>query len=388
MGKVLVLLLGLSALAFPQGGADPIPGTYSNADVRVELRPAAQLQYAGAITVQGQTFPLRAALGQQGLNGSFTANGQAYAFTAQVEGNRMRLVSDGTEYQLTRQGAAAPVPLGVRNTAAGPAHEHPRGFRLRPAAGWRAQNNDQGVVLTPPNAAPNNQEIYVAAVQEGYSPAEEANAVRQISQNFLQNGGQAGRAGVREAFAGGASYYWEAHDPNSGQMAGLKIYFAPAGNRAHMIVAVGQAAYLRQREGDVRAMLASFAADAPKPIAAGGPLADNTPLAQQWLQKLRGRMIRQMYAYQGMSSDKRHYLNADGTYAFRSSSMVSVDVGGASGLSTGRGNQRGRWRLRDIGGAVFLQIQYDDGGTGEYRITQDARNWYLNGEKAFAVDPE
>jgi hypothetical protein len=388
MGKVLVLLFGLSALAFPQGRTDPNTGTFSNQDLRVELRSAAMFKYTGTMTVQGQTFPLQGTLSPRGLAGSFTANGQAFAFTAVVEGNSMRLVSDGTEYQLTRQGAAAPVPLGVGNAAAGPAHEHPRGFRLRPAAGWRAQNNAQGVILTPPNAAANNQEVYVAAVQDGYSAAEEANAVQQISQQFLQNGGQAGRAAVRESFAGGASYYWEAHDPNSGQMAGLKIYFAPAGNRAHMIVAIGQAAFLRQRDNDVRAMLATFQADAPKPIAAGGPLADNTPLAQQWLQKLRGRMILQMHSYQGMSSKKRHYMNADGTYAFRSNSMVSVDVGGASGLSTGRGDQRGRWRIRDIGGTVFLQIQYDDGDTGEYRITQDARNWYLNGEKAFVTDPE
>ncbi|MEO5952686.1 MAG: hypothetical protein ABIQ44_09500, partial [Chloroflexia bacterium] len=110
--------------------------------------------------------------------------------------------------------------------------------------------------------------------------------------------------------------------------------------------------------------------------------------AQQWLQKVRGRMIRQFYASAGMSSDKYHYTNADGTYVYRSSSMVSVDVSGASALSTGKGANTGRWMIRDVNGNVFLQVTYSNGETNMMRITQDARNWYLNGEKAFAVDPQ
>jgi hypothetical protein len=105
-------------------------------------------------------------------------------------------------------------------------------------------------------------------------------------------------------------------------------------------------------------------------------------------------MIRQMWASQGMSSDKRHYLNADGTYSYKSSSMVSINVGpyggapDASALSTGRDASTGRWRIRDLGGQVALQVQYANGETRLFKITQDARNWYLDGEKAFAVDPE
>jgi hypothetical protein len=117
-------------------------------------------------------------------------------------------------------------------------------------------------------------------------------------------------------------------------------------------------------------------------------LADNTPLAQQWLQKLRGKMIRQFYASQGMSSDKRHYLNADGTYSYRRNSMVAIDVPGASASSIGNNNSAGRWRIRDVGGQVMLEVHYNSGETGQFRITQDARNWYLDGEKAFAVEPE
>jgi hypothetical protein len=81
-------------------------------------------------------------------------------------------------------------------------------------------------------------------------------------------------------------------------------------------------------------------------------------------------------------------LNADGSYWFRSSSMVSIDVPGASASSTGGNGVQGRWRISEANGNVFLQVQLASGETRQYRITQDARNWYLNGEKAFAVDPE
>ena len=178
-------------------------------------------------------------------------------------------------------------------------------------------------------------------------------------------------------------------DPKTRAVAGLKIYFTPAGSRANVIVAFGLADRIAIRDAELRQMLGSMQASAPQAVATcDGSLADNTPAAQQWLRKLQGKMIRQFHAYQGMSSDKRHMLQADGSYWFRSNSMVSVDVPGASASSTGGNDSRGRWRIRDTNGAIFLQVQYTSGETRQFRITQDARNWYMNGEKAFAVDPE
>jgi hypothetical protein len=69
---------------------------------------------------------------------------------------------------------------------------------------------------------------------------------------------------------------------------------------------------------------------------AAPPAGATSPLTRQWEQKLRGKVVRQFWASQGMSSDKRHYLNADGTYAFESSSMVSVDVAGPAAAATGK----------------------------------------------------
>lgn len=416
MGKLAAILLLFAATAYSQAAADPYAGVFTSKDLRLELRPSALFQYTGTIEVSGERFPVTASFGRQGLSGKFTAGGQAFAFTALVAGDQMRLVSDGNTHDLNREGPGAgrtnPNPLGMGRqsggamagaprpqpagestwspqqaavAATGPYHTHSMGVRIRPAAGWTAKDVDQGIQLAPPGGT--QQEVYIAAVQEGYSPAEESRTVAQLSQAFLQNGGQANRAGIRESFSGGASYYWEAADPSTGSTVGLKIYFTPAGSRANVIIAYGVAASIQRRDVELRSMLATLS-QGSAPAGAAGGLADNTPLAQQWLAKLRGRMIRQMSAYQGMSSDKRHYLNADGSYAYRSQSMVSVDVGGASGLSSGGSNLRGRWRIHDVGGTIYLRIQYSDGDTGQYRLTQDGRNWYMNGEKAFAVDPE
>jgi hypothetical protein len=87
-----------------------------------------------------------------------------------------------------------------------------------------------------------------------------------------------------------------------------------------------------------------------------------------------------------MSTDRTQFLNADGSYAFSSSSMVSVDVAGASGGSYGKDDQRGRWSIVERGGAPYLQILYISGESRLLAITADATNWYLNGEKAFAVE--
>jgi hypothetical protein len=58
---------------------------------------------------------------------------------------------------------------------------------------------------------------------------------------------------------------------------------------------------------------------------------------------------------------------------------------GASAIR--RESMTGRWKIRDNNGEIFLQIWTNDGQMLLLPITTDDRNWYLTGEKAFAVDP-
>jgi hypothetical protein len=40
-----------------------------------------------------------------------------------------------------------------------------------------------------------------------------------------------------------------------------------------------------------------------------------------------------------------------------------------------------------LDGRIFLQISMNDGKTLTLAITEDSKNWYLDGQKAFAVNP-
>ena len=371
--RLFVLILLGAALAFSQ--------TYSNKDLKLELREAGAGAYSGTLTLEGQTYPVTARGTAADLKGEFRAGGNRFPFTARVDGVRMTLNSGGVDHVLNRESTATNL------------YRHSMGYSLKLAPGWTATDNPDGIILLPAGASfeagrSDNPEVYIAMVKDGYSPAEEAKLVRELSAAFTQGTGTVQRNGVREAMSFGArqgsAYRWDIRDPKLGRNVAFDIFGAPEGSRYFAFISVGTAERVRQREAEVRQMMASMTFEAPK----AGPLSDATPLAQQWLQKLKGRMIRQMYAYSGMSSDKYHYINADGSYVYKSSSMVSVDVAGASGISSGGNANRGRWRIRDVSGQVFLEVQYQSGETKMMRITQDERNWYLNGEKAFAVDQQ
>ncbi|MCA2969162.1 MAG: hypothetical protein INH43_11655 [Acidobacteriaceae bacterium] len=364
--KAVALVLALTALVGGQGF--DWDGTYASREMRLQLRRGAAGTFAGTIEIKGQQLPVQATAAAGRLEGTFTAGGQRFPFTVTGAGAQLRLVSEGHEYLLARE-AAAP--------AGGAAHRHASGFSVVPPAGWTAADKDQAILLQPPDGVAD--EVYMALVQEGYNAAEESAAVRQLSEMFLAKAANVRRSGDREAIPGGAAYHWEVVHPETRQMAGLSIYVAPQGSRAHLVVAAGPVDRVRARQPLLGPVVQSIRYAAP-------PAGATSPLTRQWEQKLRGKVVRQFWASQGMSSDKRHYLNADGTYAFESSSMVSVDVAGASGGSYGKDDRRGRWSIVERGGAPYLQILYNSGESRLLAITADATNWYLNGEKAFAVE--
>jgi hypothetical protein len=154
-------------------------------------------------------------------------------------------------------------------------------------------------------------------------------------------------------------------------------------------MAVGESGKVQSRDAQLRDISGSANFQTPKPAAAG-PLADNTPLAQQWLQKLRGKVIYQFFGAGngGMTSESRRYLAADGTYSMRGNSVISIDVPGMSASSVDQSGSDGRWRIRDDNGKLYLQVTRRNGDVSLMPITWDQKNWYLNGDKAFADHPK
>jgi hypothetical protein len=370
-----LLLIFLASLL----AAQTWPGSYSGAEVKLQL----QADLSGTLTFEGQTYPVNARAAGANLDGAFVADGHTFPFTATLQGDALTLTSGGVAYQLRRQG-----------TGASRRFTHSSGYSVGLPTSWTAQEQTEGVLLLPAGAnfnpnSPNNPETYIITAREGYDPREESSVVSQLSNAITQSGGAGGqREAARFGNRFGSIYRWDLSNPRTRQPLGFDIYIASEASTAYILVAVGEPGRVRAQDATLRAILGAAAAPQPTLSSSDGSLADNTPLAQRWLAKLRGKRVRQFWASQGMSTDKSHWLNADGTYRFQSSSMVAVDVPGASGSSIGRGDNAGRWRIRDLGGRVVLEVRYNNGNTVQMRIHEEAPNWYLNGEKAFAVDPQ
>lgn len=428
MRFMIGFLLSASLLVFAQGAPPPPAsnvewaGKYVGDNLEFELRSTPLGGLTGTLLFDGKTFLATGRANGNSLSGNFRTESGSFAYEATLNGSQLDFSTGGTTYNLRRvaatagatnplsrnrqsagvfggataQAASSAPPIQAPSPASGSLFKHGLGYSLRLPSGWTATENAEGATLLPSGvtfnpARQDNPEIYIAVMRDGYSPQEEAQIVSQFSAAVARNGASGGRNGQREAASfgprGGSIYRWDVRDPNTGRLAAFDVFLAPEGQRAFVLVAAGEQPRIRARDSELRQILASMAAT-PVPSAAGGPLADNTALAQRWYAKLRGKHVRQFWASQGMSSDKRHILGADGSYAFRSSSMVSVDVSGASALSTGGDNSRGRWRIRDIGGQAFLEVQYVNGNVSRMPITENGQNWFLNGEKAFAIDPE
>jgi len=111
----------------------------------------------------------------------------------------------------------------------------------------------------------------------------------------------------------------------------------------------------------------------------------STPLVQEWVQHLAGKKVTYIDSYGdqygGYSNRWEAYLCRDGTFHFRSSSNVNVDVGGAFGHSRGGDSFSGRWRIVEYNGKAILQYQR------EHEVGTEQGEWvalgYQNGATYF-----
>jgi hypothetical protein len=275
--------------------------------------------------------------------------------------------------------------------AKGAVHRHVTGLGLRLPPNWSAQDQAEAVHLVPSGVEANAgiTELYVAATQEGYSSVQEAQFVQALSAGFVGSGGKLVSSGDREIFTAAnraaSLYTWEVADPASQKQYLLHLYLSPEGSRAFVVVAAGPVDLVRSRDSALRQVLTSMTFDAPA-IAAGSALADGTPLAQKWLVKLRGKTVKQFISGGGAAGEKVLVLGRDGAYSFRSSVAIAADVPGVSASSIGRKSTSGRWHIGESSGRAFLQLVNENGEQQLLSLTMDDRTWYLNGEKAFAVD--
>ena len=112
---ILVLLL---AAAWAR--ADDYAGTFEHPQIVLVLKAAAG-GYEGTLTVQGTAYPAKAAVRDGRLEGSFTVRGTSFAFTAERDGDALKLTSGGKTHELKRKAEAVNPLGGVEGPAPEPA---------------------------------------------------------------------------------------------------------------------------------------------------------------------------------------------------------------------------------------------------------------------------
>jgi hypothetical protein len=169
LGLALLASPGSAALAQQQKNplsrkavADPFARTFTGGELALTLKAEAD-GYAGTLTVGGSEFPVRARRADAGLRGSFTVEGEEFAFTCKLDGDRLELESDGERYELHAQ-PAPPAPADAGATVASPLPElvgvyqgavtplqHPDGyFRCDMPRGWSVEGQTEGALLVNP----------------------------------------------------------------------------------------------------------------------------------------------------------------------------------------------------------------------------------------------
>ena len=206
----------------------------------------------------------------------------------------------------------------------------------------------------------------------------------------------------RAAQGPGVILSWDFRSPK-GQPLRFRTYLVGANNQTLVLTAVGQRAPLAARDPVLRQIAASLdLGAAAKPAAAEAAAADpaakdlraDTPVAKSWDQRLRGKLLTQVSGNVGSSggytSTKRILLHPDGRFDYYSSSLVTVDVPGASGNSGGTKNKTGRWRVVSRGDLPILEMR-PEGETPMYGALsyQDGKPFLLLGNvRTFVTDPK
>lgn len=267
------------------------------------------------------------------------------------------------------------------------------GLQFRAPAGWTVRSVPDAAALIPPNYSQENELYAVTSL-----PVKDLNDPQLapiIESRISAIGLKVRPSGKPVAFQaqGGAGRLYGFDIEKNGEQGRLLVF--AVGLRSGgvgCLIAGGTEQLLKARESGLvvaAASLNSAAAAVVAPVAV--PPAASTPVTQQWTQLLTDKKLVYMSSYNsgygsgGYSSEKKLYLAANGSYAFRSSGSVSVYVPGASGSSASRDAQEGRWRVVDQNGQAMLEL-LPNGGTRELiRLGREGTKTFLNGTRWFVV---
>jgi len=399
--------------------ADRFPGVFSNDQLKVEIRGGGG-QYTGTLHFQGQALPLTARRLGGGMEGTFQSQGQSFAFKAALEGDILTLTTDGASYSLRREAGANPLasprPATAAAAASGKLHQNPAGVLFRIPEDWQVEHAGELSVIVPagvtidPNGD-NNPEIYMVGINSEIRDVNDPRLVESTQSEFGENV-KLERAVEKEPFTAakgpGMMFTWDFRNPQ-GQRMRLRIHAVVVNNQGLVLTALGHRERLESRQTAVRQVASSLdfggpqapattsqstpsSKPAPVPAPSGPNIQTDTPLARQWDQRLRGKMLTQMSGNVGSSggytSSKKIYLNADGTFHYSSSSLVTVDVGGAFGNSGGSETGKGWWRVITSQNTPNLELRAEGEETVYVPLTDQDGKTFLGATRFFVTDPK
>lgn len=391
----IFLLISTTALV-AQGSTSPFIGTFSGQGITLQLQASTD-GYSGQVSQAGESFPVVAAnFGDNMIVGTYQYYGQTIAFTAQVAGQQLTIVSEGQAILLQRQAAqsagttaANPAPIVKPNqplqnekpaAAAVGAETYDKtwGMRFKAPDKWRVLKNDglyllgsdtkHGFILVLPHEAKSRAEL-LAGAREGL--------VEEGGTQLLLDGEPRnyGDSGVAANFKG----LVEGQQAKAFSVAIL----SPHGTGAIVMTAVEPGSYSAQYEKDVKSLVASIKFS--KPIV--------PDFVGEWQRDLRGAKLTYMWSYYssgfdgsytGGSSKKVIDLCPQGYFYYSSSDNISVDAGGGTGAYGGGQNAgNGSWVVNSRGNKPLLQLKFNDGRVFEYELEYKEKKTYLNGERYF-----
>jgi hypothetical protein len=392
--------------------SDPWAGGYAGDGLELTLERDPAGAYTGRLRLGGQDFPVEAHPEGEGLLGSFSSGGQSFPLALQRAGEVLQLESEGNLYQLTPQRPAnplaraggapppppppAPPPAGSsppptpstardtsnarRATSQGvdrqgwQSFRHQLGPELRYPKGWRVQEAEGGLALTPHDQAMQDGQplevFFVFGVPtEGVSRADDPRAVQFVEAQVRQMFPFLSRQGELDRFVVGSgegiALTLTGTNPQNQLPIRARTYLAILQDYGLILLAVGESKRIQAREPVAQAIAESFHM---------GQAKLDPALAGQWRHE-------EHYFSGEFSSTTLRYLTlrADGR-CFSSgrllASMTHRDSGGdMTGSSTadtgdpqGPDVDRGRWTAAN----KRLILIWDDG-------TQEVWDYHLEG---------
>ena len=275
---------------------------------------------------------------------------------------------------------------------------HPQGFTFQYPADWKIENSDQGAQIVPSGVAANDQTenfriLTIAApieITDPRFPGEMDTLAAQIPGftkiGTIQNYKTKTSSGLRGVWAG--------KNLTTNQAVQMRLYATTLNSNAIVLFAAGTAAKLDAREARILEIATSITpASNPAPAAQMPSAVDRSPLAQQWMQRLRGKKLVQMSSYNsggggsgGYSSKTEIYMNANNTFHARSESSVSVYVPGANGGSSGAKKAAGTWRIYANGSQAMLEMKYENGQIETNALQANGEQTFINGKRWYVTE--